>query len=137
MIVASADAPSPHAHATLEYRVEDDLDPRVESWLTTIIPLDEKFVRNPNLANSLTEDELKNLGHMVVEDFERDRMTRMEWETRMDKALKMALQVCEKKTFPWEGAANVKFPLITTAAMQYSSRAYPALVNGPHPVAAA
>jgi len=41
----------------------------------------------------------------------------------------LALQVVEKKTFPWPGASNVKFPLITIAAMQYHSRAYPALIS--------
>lgn len=104
--------------------------------LETHLPLDEALVGSPNLAPRLTEKELAGLGHMVVEDFERDRATRFDWEERMKGALKLALQVAEKKTFPWEGAANVKFPLITIAAMQYQSRAYPALVNGPTPVAA-
>jgi len=42
-----------------------------------------------------------------------------------------AAQVIEKKTHPWPDAANVKYPLLTTAAMQFSARAYPALVPGP------
>lgn len=104
--------------------------------LKTKLPLDEALVRSANLAERLTEKELAGLGHMVVADFERDRATRAEWEERTEKALKLALQVTERKTFPWVDAANVKFPLITIAAMQYQSRAYPALVNGPNPVAA-
>jgi chaperonin GroES len=113
---------------------EDDNFQPVE--FTTHIPLDVDMMRSANLAERLTDDELAALGHMVVSDFERDRNSRADWEQRMNNALKLALQVTEKKTFPWEGAANVKFPLITIAAMQYSSRAYPALVNGPQPVAA-
>lgn len=103
---------------------------------TTRLPLDSDLMRSPNLVPRFTDDEMAALGHMVVEDFERDRQSRYEWEKRMENALRLALQVTEKKTFPWEGAANVKFPLITIAAMQYQSRAYPALVNGPCPVAA-
>lgn len=117
------------------YDSDESEDKQTESWLHTVVPLNQDFIRCPNLATYLDEDELHNLGHQVVEDFERDRQTRFEWEERTDRALKMALQVTERKTFPWEGAANVKFPLITTAAMQYSSRAYPALVNGAVPVA--
>lgn len=101
------------------------------------LKLDVSLIRSPNLADRFDEDQLRHLGHKVVEDFERDRNSRTEWETRMDNAMKLALQVTEKKTFPWEGAANVKFPLITICAIQYQSRAYPALVSGPYPVAAA
>jgi predicted phage terminase large subunit-like protein len=45
--------------------------------------------------------------------------------------LKLATQVMEKKNYPWPNAANVKYPLLTTAAMQFAARAYPALVPGP------
>jgi len=118
----------------------DNEDKDGNEWLpvefTTKITLDVETLRSPNLVPRFSEDEMDALGHMVVEDFERDRQTRFEWEQRMANALRLALQVTEKKTFPWEGAANVKFPLITIAAMQYQSRAYPALVNGPSPVAA-
>lgn len=101
------------------------------------LSLDVEIMRCPNLADKFTPQALAKLGHQIVEDFEKDRASRYEWEQRNDNALKLALQVTEKKTFPWEGAANVKFPLITIAAIQYQSRAYPALVNGPRPVAAA
>lgn len=42
----------------------------------------------------------------------------------------LALQVVTDKNFPWPGASNVKFPLVTIAAMQFHSRAYPAIING-------
>ncbi len=49
----------------------------------------------------------------------------------MEFAFALALQVSEQKAFPWPGASNVKFPLVTIAAMQYQARAYPALIPGP------
>lgn len=100
------------------------------------LKLDINLIRCPNLCTRLPERYLKHLGHRVVEDFEKDRQTRYEWEQRMSTAMRLALQVTQRKSFPWEGAANVKFPLITIAAMQYQSRAYPALINGAKPVAA-
>jgi chaperonin GroES len=42
----------------------------------------------------------------------------------------LAMQVAQEKSFPWPKAANVKYPLITTAAIQFSARAYPAIVRG-------
>jgi chaperonin GroES len=37
----------------------------------------------------------------------------------------------EAKSFPWPGASNVKFPLLTIACLQYHSRAYPSLIDTP------
>ena len=42
----------------------------------------------------------------------------------------LALQIQKDKTFPWPGCANVAFPLVTIAALQFHSRAYPTILNG-------
>lgn len=73
--------------------------------------------------------ELSSLGFKLMDEINLDLTSRLDWEDRNEKANKLALQVVEKKTFPWPGASNVKFPLITIAAMQYHSRAYPSLVS--------
>ena len=90
----------------------------------------EEIVGNTNLAQILTEKELSFIGETVVDGYENDVYSRSEWEEKLEEWNRLALQVKETKTFPWAGAANVKYPLITNAALQYSSRAYPALVNG-------
>ena len=41
-----------------------------------------------------------------------------------------ALQVIEDKNTPWENASNVKYPLLTIAALQFNARAYPAAIQG-------
>src|ERR1700758_4981400 len=96
----------------------------------------ETLLREPNLVPLLDPETVRHLGFDVCEKFKADKDSRREWEQRMRKAMELALQVCDKKTFPWEGAANVKLPLISTGALQYQSRVYPALVDGPYPVAA-
>ena len=55
-------------------------------------------------------------------------MSRADWEKCLDDWTNLALQVKEEKTFPWPGASNVKYPLLSTAAMQFNARAYPSLV---------
>jgi chaperonin GroES len=87
-----------------------------------------KLVSSPNIAEMLDDRALNTLGSRVVSEFDTDKESRSVWEQRVEEAMKLALQVAEAKSFPWSGASNVKFPLITIAALQFHSRAYPALV---------
>lgn len=87
-----------------------------------------------NLAVLLTKDQLDAIGHDLVEKYARAKTSRKRWEERTAQSMNLALQVVEKKTFPWENASNIKFPLVTIAAVQFSSRAYPALIESTEPV---
>ena len=89
----------------------------------------EELLRSPNIAEDMDSEELSSLGFRLMDEINLDLTSRLDWEQRNEKASKLALQVVERKTFPWPGASNVKFPLITIAAMQYHSRAYPALIS--------
>jgi chaperonin GroES len=42
----------------------------------------------------------------------------------------LAMQIQKDKSFPWPGCSNIAFPLITIAALQFHSRAYPDIVDG-------
>ncbi len=83
-----------------------------------------------NIAEELSQEEVSALGREVIRTYEMDRTSRQEWEKRTEESLKLALQVVENKSFPWTNASNIKFPLITIAALQYHARAYPALLPG-------
>lgn len=95
-------------------------------------PIDKlrSYLDMDNIAEELEESALGTIGARVVKEYEIDLASRSEWDERMDEAMKIALQVKEEKTFPWPGAANVKYPLMTTAAIQFAARAYPAIVSG-------
>ena len=90
------------------------------------------YLSENNIADGMDEDDLREIGREVVDGFDRDLDSRSEWEERLEESLKLAAQVSENKSFPWENAANVKYPLLTTAALQFASRAYPALIPGPN-----
>lgn len=90
----------------------------------------EAYIAETNIAETLDEDTLKSIGNTVVEDYDTDVLSRKDWEDRNEDYIKLATQVKEEKSTPWPNAANVKYPLLTTAAMQFSSRAYSALVPG-------
>jgi chaperonin GroES len=84
-----------------------------------------------NLAAELQKkdpDLLNQIGGDVVTSFENDDLSRKDWLDRNKEYMKLATQVMERKTWPWDGAANVKYPLLTTAALQFASRAYGSLV---------
>lgn len=89
----------------------------------------KEVVSHKNIAELLSKEELKTLGADIHTNFERDLNSRTEWEKRNEEAMKLALQLKETKSFPWVGASNVKFPLITIAALQYHARAYPQLIG--------
>lgn len=88
-------------------------------------------VKSVNVADLLDEEDRAAIARTVVADWLLDVDSRRGWETKMAGALELALQVTDQKTFPWVGASNVKFPLITIASLQFHARAYPAMIPGP------
>ena len=98
----------------------------------------EDLVSAPNIAEFFKSEEalkyLVSLGEEVVKEYKEDRQSRIQWEMRQADSLKLALQVVEGKSFPWQNASNVKFPIVTIAAMQFHARAYPALIDAPNVV---
>lgn len=92
----------------------------------------QKALETINLCDEYKDDELKVMGKKICQWFDDDEEARRPWRMKSEQWLKLATQVVEKKTYPWPDSANVKYPLLTTAAMQFSARAYPALVPGPN-----
>lgn len=81
-----------------------------------------------NLAEGMKEEQLNEISAQVSDGFEYDLRSREDWEKAVDSWTQLALQVKEEKNFPWRGASNVKYPLLSTAAMQFNARAYPSLI---------
>jgi chaperonin GroES len=88
----------------------------------------EEIVSVPNIATLLDQKYLDDLGKQIVQDYKDDEQSRSGWLDNYEAAMKIATQVYEKKSTPWENASNVRFPLITIGAMQFHARAYPALL---------
>ena len=86
------------------------------------------FIEETNIAETLDEKELITIGTDCSRGYKTDLDSRKAWEQLLDKWTKLALQVAEKKSYPWRESSNVKFPLLATAAMQFAARAYPSLV---------
>jgi len=91
----------------------------------------DKMLESSNIAEGLPEDFLDKIGKDTVDEYLDDLDSRADWEDKHEEWLKLATQVMEDKSYPWPGAANSKYPLLSTAALQFHARAYPALVNDP------
>lgn len=99
--------------------------------LETTLKLDKNLWLSPNLAGEFSESDLGAIGNWVYEGFKRDQQSRRAWSERSQKALDLAMQVSQTKSFPWPNCSNVAFPLVTIGALQFHSRAYPATTQVP------
>lgn len=88
----------------------------------------ETILESDNIAEKLDEESLRIIGSKAVEGFLSDLASRERWEKDLEKWTELALQISKEKTYPWQNASNVKYPLLATAAMQFAARAYPSLV---------
>jgi chaperonin GroES len=86
------------------------------------------LLESVNIAEKLDEDALQTIGEECRTAFERDFESCSEYMREMDSWVNLAKQFADEKTYPWPGASNVKYPLLSTAAMQFAARAYPSLV---------
>lgn len=88
------------------------------------------YEQSPNIAKDLDEEQLEKIGQDVEREFKIDKQSREDWEKSAERAMEIALQVRQPKNYPFENAANIKYPLVTVAALQFGARAYPAIVDG-------
>ncbi len=94
------------------------------------------FLDKANIAEDLDEELIGTIGQRCLRDFQIDKESRADWERLNENGMKLAKQFFEEKNSPWPKAANVKYPLITTASIQFAARAYPELIQGDNVVKA-
>ncbi len=86
-------------------------------------------IEDHNLARDLDAMTLSTIAQLVVREYEIDEESRSEWKDEAEQALKFSTQDAEPKQYPWPKASNIIYPLITTAALQFNARAYPAIIQ--------
>lgn len=113
----------------------DDIDVDAEiagNSFPTIIEIMEA----ERLIDLIPENDLTRIGSRCLDGFEADLRSRNEgdegstWEARYRRYLDIAMQARQPKTHPWPNASNIKFPLLTNAAIQFNARIYPVIVSG-------
>lgn len=94
------------------------------------LPLEVIAGEGIDLAMVLPEDVLQKISTQCRENYDRDKSEREQWEGDYDAIAGLVRGDRVPKTFPWPNSSNVKYPLITTATLQFGARAYPAIVKG-------
>lgn len=94
------------------------------------ITINRNAINSDNLCGRFSDQDLSSISGWVLENYQQDLSSRADWERRMQRGLDLAMQLQKAKSFPWPGSSNIAFPLVTIAALQFHSRAYPAIING-------
>ena len=89
----------------------------------------EEIIQLDNIADILPDTVLGKIEQQVKRGFDADYQSNDEWFKKIEEAMKLASQISETKTYPFDKASNIKYPIITTAAIQFAANAYPAIVD--------
>lgn len=99
-----------------------------------MLELDEKhdlakLVLMPNIAEAISEKDLRKIGQDVVMWYQKDRDSRAKWEHETRLVIELARLDATTKDTPYPGCSNVKYPITSVAALQFAAGAYPELIR--------
>lgn len=85
-----------------------------------------------DISDILDSGQVTNLGVKAVREWSMDQGTRQHWLEVAEKSLNLAAQESEddEREPIWEGAANINYPILSTASGQFLARAGPELIKG-------
>ncbi len=86
-----------------------------------------------NICDQLDPGVVSSLGVKAVREWRQDESTIEKWRKTAEKGLDLAAQEHDEddeKSYPWEGASDVHYPILTQASQQWAARAYPELIKG-------
>lgn len=120
-----------------EEPIEDIVAPIESDTTQSDLPIIEKeilraeaLVLVTNIAEKQNQETISDLTTKVLEGYKIDLSTRSEWEELNKQIIDLIKLVVKKKTYAGETVANVKYPLIINACMQFAARAYPEIIKG-------
>ena len=94
------------------------------------------YMEMPNIADvgdealrAAADTTLAEIGQLVLREFQYDDESRAEWLKRMQEGINLARQLKEGRTWAGEAVADVRYPTVASAAIQYAARAYPGIVK--------
>jgi chaperonin GroES len=90
----------------------------------------QDLIDAPNICERLSTEDLQKISAWTWDGFIRDKASRRQWEQRNSAAMDLAMQIQAAKNFPWPNCSNIIFPLVSIAALQFSTRSYSNLIRG-------
>lgn len=90
----------------------------------------EEILNTENVATILSDEKLSEIAAFNRQIYNLDLQSRSEKQKQLTELVNLALLISEEKSFPWDNASNVKFPLIAQAALDFGSKCYPEIIRG-------
>ena len=97
-------------------------------------PITKDLIQSPNLTDRLSAEDHSLIGGWVKNGYEVDNNSRSVWLRRNEAGMDLVMLIQKDKNFPWPGCANVNFPLIAIAALQFKARSSDNILKGNDPV---
>jgi chaperonin GroES len=104
----------------------EDLDLAIEKEVLRA----EAAVLITNLAPKQSSEVIADLTTKVIEGYKTDLETLKDWQELNSQIIDLAKLLVQKKTYAGDVVANVKYPLIINACIQFAARAYPEIISG-------
>lgn len=89
----------------------------------------KKYAKLDNISPELDKECIEELGSAVLRGYEEDLDSSSEWLADVKKVEDLVTLISKKKTKPLPNSANIKYPLITKACYEFSSRTYPEIIR--------
>lgn len=92
------------------------------------LTLDE-ILKADNVVELLDDGKLTDISKQVFDDFEKDQASCEQKINTLKDVIKLAKMVSEQKSYPWDGASNVIYPLVANAAIDFGATLYPEIIK--------
>ena len=89
----------------------------------------QQFIDSENIAEDLDDKTRDEIASSVIAGYKVDEESRSEWKGWMDKAFDLLKYTTGNKNSPWEGSANIKYPLIMGSCIQFNARTNPEIIR--------
>ena len=87
-----------------------------------------------NLADELDDNILESIGSDLIDEYQKDRESRKDWEDTYAKSLDLLGVKYNIRNQPFKGASGVTHPLLAEAVTQFQAQAYKELLPSDGPV---
>ena len=117
-----------------EEPIEDIINPQpledIDLQISNEVLSAEAMLMLTNVADKQPKEVITDLTTKVLEGYKIDLDSRSEWEELNKQIIDLIKLLVKKKTYAGDVVANIKYPLITNACMQFHARAYPEIIKG-------
>lgn len=89
----------------------------------------EEILKADNVADLLDKDDLTSISQQVQEDYNNDLQSCSQRMDELKKIVELAMLVSMQKSYPWTGAANIVYPLVANACIEFGASCYPEIIK--------